>query len=150
MRRLFYSDAHGVGTSFGLLLVRVVMGAAFMFHGWPKIQNPTNWLNSETTDVHGALQAAAAVSEFVGGGALILGLFSRLAALGTGITMAVAIGIVHLALRDPFVAAPGKSSWESAAIYLACSILILLAGPGRFSLDALLFRQRAPVEPATA
>ena len=150
MRRLFYSDAHCAGTSFGLLLVRVVMGAAFMFHGWPKIQNPTNWLNSETTDVHAALQAAAAISEFAGGAALIVGLFSRLAALGTGITMAVGIGIVHLALRDPFVGKPGARSWESAAIYLACSILILLAGPGRFSLDALLFRRRRVEEPAIA
>jgi putative oxidoreductase len=148
MRRLFYCDAHCAGTSFGLLLVRFVMGAAFMFHGWPKIQNPTNWMNSETTNVHGAFQAAAAISEFVGGGALILGLLTRVAALGIGATMAVAIGIVHLSLRDPFVGKPGESSWETAAIYLACSVLFLLAGPGRFSLDALLFRRPRPVEPA--
>jgi hypothetical protein len=37
------------------------------------------------------------------------------------------------------VGRPGQASCEIAAVYLACVFLILLAGPGRFSLDALLF-----------
>jgi hypothetical protein len=34
---------------------------------------------------------------------------------------------------------PGGPSFEPAAFYLACAVLFLLAGPGRFSLDAMLF-----------
>jgi hypothetical protein len=33
-------------------------------------------------------------------------------------------------------------AWELAAIYFACSLLLLIAGPGLFSLDGLLFRKR--------
>jgi len=116
------------------------MGAAFMFHGWMKIQHPTTWMGPNAT-VPSALQAAAAVSEFCGGAALIPGLLTRLAALGLAITMAVAAGMVHIPAGDPFVGKPGEHSWELAAIYFACSLLLLLAGPGLFSLDALLFRQ---------
>src|SRR5687768_15378789 len=89
MRRLFYSDLQSDRVSLGLLLLRVVVGAAFMFHGLPKIKNPTDWMDRETTTVHGSLQAAAAVSEFAGGAMLILGLFTRVAATALGITMAV-------------------------------------------------------------
>jgi len=118
------------------------MGAAFMFHGWPKIQNPTGWMGPEPP-MPTILLAAAATSEFVGGTALILGLLTRLAALGLTITMAVAASMVHIRHHDPFVASkPGESSWELAAIYLACSVLLLLFGPGRISLDAALFGRR--------
>ena len=150
MRRLFYSDVQSDRISLGLLLLRVVVGAAFMFHGLPKIKNPTDWMNRETTDVHGSLQAAAAVSEFAGGALLILGLFTRVAATATGVTMAVAVGIVHLSLRHPFVAQkPGEPSCELAAVYLACSLLLVLAGAGRFSLDAVIFGRPRVVRDAS-
>jgi putative oxidoreductase len=138
MRRVFYSDAINGRDSLGLLILRIVVGAAFMFHGWPKIQNATAWMGADAP-VPPALQAAAAAAEFVGGAALILGLFTRLAALALAITMAVAAWMVHISQGHAFVAKPGDPSWELAAVYFACSLLFLLAGPGRFSLDALLF-----------
>jgi putative oxidoreductase len=139
MRRLFYPDWIDRQTSVGLLLLRVVMGAAFIFHGWPKIQSPFGWMPPEAP-IPGILQFLAAVSEFGGGIALILGLLTRPFALGLAATMAVAAGMVHIARGDPFVPSkPGEPSWELAGVYLACSILFLLAGPGRLSLDALLF-----------
>jgi putative oxidoreductase len=57
--------------------------------------------------------------------------------------MVVAIGMVHVPKGDPFVG-QGGASWELAAVYLACGILFLLLGPGRISLDALLFGRRNP------
>jgi putative oxidoreductase len=115
----------------------LVMGVAFLFHGWPKIQNPLGWMGADAP-VPGILQGLAALAEFGGGMALIVGLLTRLAALGIATNMVVAIGMVHLPKGDPFVNTRG-SSYELAAIYLACAVLFLLLGPGRFALDALLF-----------
>jgi len=116
------------------------MGAAFVLHGWPKIQNPFGWMGPEAP-FPGILIALAALAEFGGGLALIVGLLTRLASLGIISTMVVAIGMVHVPKGDPFVS-QGGASWELAAVYLACAILFLLLGPGRVSLDAVLFGKR--------
>jgi putative oxidoreductase len=137
MRRWFYTDFGGPG-SLGLLVLRVVAGAGIAIHGWPKIQNAYGWMGPEAT-VAPAMQALAALGEFAGGLALIAGLLTRLAALGIAGVMVGALAIVHVPRGDPFVSMTGGPSSELAALYLACSVLFILAGPGRFSLDALLF-----------
>jgi putative oxidoreductase len=127
----------------GLLVLRVVAGAAFMFHGWGKIQNPTGWMG-ENANVPGVLQALAAIAEFGGGLAWILGALTPLASFGLICTMAVAAYMHAFVLKDPFVAkGPGKGSYELAAVYFCVALLFLLAGPGRFSLDQCLFRGKA-------
>src|SRR3954451_18106297 len=113
MRQIFCPHERGVALSLGLLLVRFVLGAAFMLHGWTKIQHPTTWMGPKAT-VPSALQAAAAVSEFCGGAAIIPGLLTPLAALGLAVTMAVAAGMVHIPAGDAFVGKPGERSWELA------------------------------------
>jgi putative oxidoreductase len=67
--------------STGLLILRLVAGLAFMFHGYGKIQNPFGWMGPEAK-VPGALQALAAMSEFGGGLAWMLGLLTPLASFG--------------------------------------------------------------------
>ena len=89
--------------------------------------------------IPGFLQAVAALSEFGGGIGLVLGLLSPLASFLLACTMIVAIGTVHLPHGDPFVSPTGGRSWELAASYLAAALTVLLAGPGRLSLDYLLF-----------
>lgn len=144
MRKVLYAGGVGCRGSIGLLLLRVAMGAAFMFHGWPKIQDPMHWMGEHGAGIPGQLQAAAAVSEFGGGLALILGLLTPLAALGIACTMATALGMVHLRMGHSFVAsAPGQPSYELAAVYLAAAILFVLIGPGKLSLDNLLFGCRS-------
>lgn len=145
MRKLFYCDTVGPIGSTGLLLLRLVVGAAFILHGWPKIQNPMGWMPPEAS-VPGVLQGLAALAEFGGGIALILGLLTRLSSLGIASVMIVAIGMVHLPQGHPFVS-QGEHSWELAAVYLACAVLFFLQGPGRFSLDALLFGVATRSEP---
>ena len=122
-------------------------GLAFILHGWPKIQAATHWMPAEAP-VPGALQAAAAVSEFGGGIALILGLLTPLACLGLAGTMSFAILMVHMKAGHPFVDPTGGPSYELAAAYLASVVLLLLTGPGRFSLDAALFGRRVKPGPA--
>jgi putative oxidoreductase len=126
-----------------MLLLRVVAGAAFMIHGWGKIQTPFSWMGPDAP-VPGFLQFLAALSEFGGGLAWILGLLTPLASLGLAATMAVATYMHMIAMKHPFVntePAPGFS-YEPAAIYLCVAIVLLAVGPGKLSLDSILFKQR--------
>ena len=138
MRRLF-PDLVAGWKGAALLLVRLVMGAAFILHGWPKIQNPFGWMNAMGGEgVPSVLQALAALAEFGGGIALVLGLLTPLAAFGIVCQMLGALLLVHFPQGDPFVAA-GRSSYELALVYLVVAVLLIAMGPGRWSLDALLF-----------
>lgn len=128
--------------SAALLVVRLIVGAAFIFHGWSKIQNPFGWMGAQA-NVPGFLQFLAALSEFGGGIALIVGLLTPLASLGLACTMAVAACTHLFVLKDPFVNTKGGGSYELALVYLGISILFLVVGPGKLSLDALIFRERA-------
>jgi putative oxidoreductase len=122
----------------GLLIARLVFGTGIALHGWGKIQHPFGWMGADA-GVPPVLQALAAVSEFGGGIALIIGLLTPLAMVGLGITMLTAIRMVHLAQGHPFVATGGGRSYELAALYLTFAVLIIVLGPGRYSLDSLLF-----------
>lgn len=137
MTKLFGSFVGGRG-AIGLLFVRLISGVGLMLHGWKKIQDPFGWMGPEAP-VPSVLQALAALSEFGGGLALILGLLTPIAAFGIFCTMAFAAFGVHIRRGDPFV-----GGWELAALYLAVSLLMLLTGPGKLSLDALLFGRKAP------
>lgn len=129
--------------SAGLLAIRLVAGLAFMYHGSGKIRDPFGWMGPDAA-FPGALQALAALSEFGGGLAWMLGLLTPLASLGLACTMAVATGLHAAVIGDPFVSQSGGGSYEPALGYLAVAVLILLAGPGRFSLDRIIFGEKAP------
>jgi putative oxidoreductase len=130
------------GPSLGLLLLRLVAGAAFVLHGWPKIQHPTSWMNAMGGGTSPILQAAAAIAEFGGGIALILGILTPIAALGIAIDMAFALFLVHLPKHQPFVGQGPGGSFELPLLYLAVGVMLFFVGPGRFSLDALLWKPR--------
>lgn len=126
--------------SAALLLLRLIVGLAFIQHGWGKIQTPFNWMGPQAS-MPGVLQFLAALSEFGGGIALILGFLTPLASFGLGCTMAVAVHMHMMILKDPFVNPKGGSSYELALVYLGIALLILALGPGKFSFDNQLFRK---------
>lgn len=128
--------------SAGLLIFRLVVGLAFLFHGSGKIQNPFGWMGPDA-GVPGAFQALAAVSEFGGGLAWMLGLLTPLASFGLACTMTVAVWMHAAVLHDPFVSLQGGRSYELAGVYLCAAVLLLLAGPGRFSVDRIVFGEDA-------
>jgi putative oxidoreductase len=121
-----------------LLLLRFVAGLAFMLHGWGKIRNPFGWMGPEAF-APGILQALAAISEFGGGLAWILGLLTPLASLGIACTMAVAFATHAFMRGDPFVAMGGGPSYELAALFFCIALLLMAMGPGKFSLDRKIF-----------
>ncbi|MBC6699462.1 DoxX family protein [Hymenobacter puniceus] len=127
----------------GLLLLRVGIGVMFTVHGYPKlIGGPEAWVKVGSVMKVVGIDFApafwgfmAAVAEAVGGQLLALGLFFRVAcALLLG-TMLMAT-VQHLSAGDGF---SGYShALESAILFLG----LLLSGPGRLSLDQLLFPAR--------
>ncbi|MGZ3689360.1 MAG: DoxX family protein [Bdellovibrionota bacterium] len=132
MKKFLKVQHHGEIASIGLLLIRVVVGFAFMHHGWTKINNPFAWMPAGS-GTPAIFQALAALSEFGGGMAWMLGLVVPIASLGIVSTMLVALRF-HILLRgDPFVG--HGSSYESALVYFSIAVLMLTAGPGKFSLD---------------
>jgi putative oxidoreductase len=142
MHRIFPPFVSGVG-AFGLLVLRVVTGLAFVMHGWGKIQmGPFQWMDKMPDPPPGPIQALAVLAEFGGGLALMIGFLTPLAAFLIAGTMTVALAKVHLPHGDPFVGAPGKASFEPAAGYLTQMIMFLLVGPGVLSVDALLFGKK--------
>src|SRR5262245_31890362 len=112
-----------------LLLLRLVMGAAFILHGWPKIQHATTWMSANgPAPVPPAMQALAAYSEFVGGILLLLGLLNALGAIAIMCVMIGALVLVHFPKHHPFVS-PDGPSFELSLVYLVAAMLLVITGP---------------------
>lgn len=141
MTQLLKPLAVSTRISVGLLILRVVAGVAFTLHGVGKIQNPFGWMGPDS-GFPAILQALAALSEFGGGIAWALGLLTPLASLGIGCTMVVATYMHAVVMGDPFVPKGPGGSYELALIFLCVAILFLFAGPGRFSIDRLIFGEK--------
>lgn len=125
--------------SMALLLLRLVVGVAMMYHGSRKIQNPFGWMTDGTPAF---LQFLAAISEFGGGIALILGLVTPLAMLGLACTMAVATHMHAVKRGDPFVSMTGGPAFELALLFFSISVMFIVIGPGKFSLDKVIFGEK--------
>src|SRR5687767_5916999 len=124
---LFAPPACSARASLGLLVPRVIVGAAFILHGWPKVHDATGWMGPNPP-FPPALVALGAYAELVGGACFVLGFLTPIAALALTIMMFIASTMVHMAAGDPFVPSqPGGPSYELAAAYFGVSWLLLMA-----------------------
>ncbi len=126
--------------STALFIVRLIAGVAFALHGWGKIQAPFGWMGPEAP-IPGILQALAAISEFGGGIAWIVGLLTPLASLGIFFTMSFAVFTHAVQRGDPFVG-QGGPSYELALVYWGIAVLLMVVGPGKYSLDSKVFGEK--------
>jgi putative oxidoreductase len=120
----------------GLLLLRLWLGLSLLLlHGSSKLTGFSK-MSGQFPDPLGVGSptslSLAVFAEVVCALLLVLGLFTRLAALILSINMAVAFFVVHKA------ALSGPGSGELAFIYLAGFLTLVIAGAGRFSLDSKL------------
>ncbi len=141
MKRIFAVPTLDLPRDLALLLLRAVVGLAFMLHGWGKVQHPFSWMGPDAF-APALFQGLATLAEFGGGLALLLGLLTPLAALGIASTMLVALHLLIRTLHEPFVSQTGGPSYELALVFLVVAAVIGTSGPGRFSLDRLLFGRR--------
>jgi putative oxidoreductase len=141
LKRLLQPVPHPASASIALLLLRLVVGTAFVIHGSQKIQNPFGWMGPQPP-FPGFFQLLAAISEFGGGIAWVLGLLTPLAAFGIGCTMTVAVYFHSIVMKNPFVSLTGGLSYEMASAYLCIAIILLVLGPGKISLDNKIFGER--------
>lgn len=128
------------------LPVRLALGGIFIAHGAQKVLGSFNGPGFNTFISYPApysfmrpawlWMAAAALSEFVGGILVVLGLLTRVGAFFIGITMVVAIFGVH------WPAFFGSKGIEYPLALLAMTVALLISGGGHLSVDKALTRGR--------
>jgi putative oxidoreductase len=125
--------------SYGLLLLRVVVGGTMAAHGAQKL---LGWLDGPGLDgvrkmlgnfgfrLPGLMALGLALTECAGL-LFALGFLTPLAALGIAVVMLNAIALVHF--KNGFW--NGKGGYEFNLVLLTVAVAVSAAGPGRFSID---------------
>ncbi len=117
-------------TDLALAILRIGFSGLLLTHGIPKIER----LFAETIEFPDPLGVGAATSltlaligEVIAPIFIIIGFRTKLATLPAISVMCVAVFIVHAS--DPF------GTKEKALLFLIGFVVILLAGPGKYSID---------------
>jgi putative oxidoreductase len=127
----------------GIAILRIIVGIVFAAHGAQKLfvyglAGTSGAFAKMGIPMPGVMGPLVALVEFFGGLALIIGLLTRLAALGLAFDMVGAILLVHLA--GGFFLPTG---FEYALTQLGATIALALAGPGALAADHALAGRRA-------
>lgn len=134
-----FLSAKPYGTYTVIFILRVITGLFLVYHGREvfdagKMNEYVQWDLFKNSSSGKFLVYLGKGAEFVAGVLLILGLFTRLAALITIGTLAyiaffVGNGKIWADDQHPFM-------------FVMLGFLFLFAGPGKFSLDGALFKRR--------
>ncbi len=111
--------------NYGLLLLRIIIGAIFIIHGWSKIKSKTS-----------KFFVFLGVAEAVGGIASVLGFLTQFANIGFLIIMLSAIYMKKFKWNVKFVEQE-KMGWEFDSLILAAAIILIILGAGSLSLDSI-------------
>jgi putative oxidoreductase len=130
-------------------VVRLILGLVFFAHGAQKL---LGWFGGpglketlrtmhEFIGLPVPLAYAAVGAEFFGGLGLIVGLLSRVAAIGIGLTMLSAIVMVHgrYGLFLNWFGDRKGHGYEYHLLAIALAAVIVVRGAGALSLDRLLY-----------
>ena len=138
-RYLLYLNTNSTYHSYGLLLLRIIGGSMMVYnHGWGKITaGPEKWnrLGHALTDIIGfeflstLFGFMAAFSESVCALLIVIGLFTIPASILLSFTMFVAIMNHIIDNEMP----------ELAIMYCLLSLVLIVSGPGNYSLDQKWF-----------
>jgi putative oxidoreductase len=130
-----------------LLLIRLYWGWQFMQTGWGKLGDlgkVTNYFTSLGIPAPALNAYFISGLEFAGGILLAIGLGSRALAFLFAADMAVAYYLGdHDALLS-FFSSPDKFYAAAPFTFLMASLIILIFGPGKFALDALIGKRFFP------
>jgi len=132
MRKLLSTNYSAGAFNAAMLFLRLISGTLIMHHGYQKLVN-FGQLQHSFMNFLGMGSTVSLVlvvfAEFFCGLFIILGLFTRLATIPLIITMCVII--FKITNIDVF------GDGESASLYLAAFLTILLLGPGKVSVDGM-------------
>ncbi len=133
MKKLLSISCSDWAFNIGMLLLRIGAGALIMPRGYSKLVHFAEKKNSfmNFLGIGSTLSLSLVIfAEFFCGMFIILGLFTRLAAIPLIISLSVAL----------FKANNGDvfGNGADAALFLACFITLLLCGPGKASVDGLI------------
>ncbi len=126
-------------TDISLLLLRLAFGGLMIInHGWGKLEKflgegPIKFGDPIGVGAEASLSLAV-FSEVVCSALLVVGLFTRWVSVPALITMLVAAFVVHGG--DPI------GDRESALLFGTAYLVLLLMGPGRYSIDSWWERRR--------
>lgn len=138
IKKLFAPGNDSALTSFGLLVLRLWLGLAMLLiHGLDKLNHFSMYATMFPDPLGIGVKPGLALvtfAESVGGLLVALGLLTRFGALTLVIDMGVAFFMVH-----KMAVGMAPHSGELAFIYLAGFVVLLIAGPGKFSMDKALF-----------
>ena len=129
-----------LGTSIGLLILRLGIGGFMAVHGYGKFQMVLNGDFDKFADPIGIGVGLSLVmvmiAEFFCAILVMAGCLTRLAALPVVFAMCVAAFIVHG--NDPWTMQPTGGSKEPALLFAIPFLTLIFTGPGKFSIDALV------------
>src|SRR5438270_696840 len=142
-------------------ILRLILGIVFFAHGAQKVLgwfggygfHGTMGFFTGTLHIPAFFAFLAIAAEFAGAIGLVLGLFTRVAAFGIGVTMAVAVTMGHWQ-NGFFMNWYGNQKGEGFEYHLlviGLALFLVIRGGGKWALDSLLGRNTAEREaPANA